>query len=74
MHAGFDKSPIHLEFPEAVPAQYKKCVALFQHAGFDKSLIHLEFPEAVPAQYEKCVALFQHFVETCYSTYDVFLS
>ncbi len=31
MHAGFDKSPIPLEFPEAVPAQYEKCVALFQH-------------------------------------------
>ncbi|PBK82044.1 hypothetical protein ARMGADRAFT_1038926 [Armillaria gallica] len=30
MHAGFDKSPIPLEFPEAVPTQYKKCVVLFQ--------------------------------------------
>ncbi|SJL17955.1 uncharacterized protein ARMOST_21526 [Armillaria ostoyae] len=30
MHAGFDKSPMPLEFPEAVPAQYEKCVALFQ--------------------------------------------
>ncbi|SJL16401.1 uncharacterized protein ARMOST_19925 [Armillaria ostoyae] len=30
MHAGFDKSPMPLEFPEAVPTQYEKCVALFQ--------------------------------------------